>query len=188
MRPSRISSRFASSADGSRASDARIASRPRDAASLRVHHSFSELPGPGYEPREYDPRSGFFGMTYADYSTPLGESMTTKDAEDPIVKKPLLQSLVGMVVPAGKSVRDPLVAALYGDLAGLPPLLIHVGSRETLLDDARRIAERAKKAGVSVKLHEWEGQIHVFQVFCTRLDEGVQALDEIGEFVQQHTE
>lgn len=117
----------------------------------------------------------------------LGDSMTSKDAEDPIVKKPLLQNLVSMVVPAGKSMRDPLVAAMYGDLTGLPPLLIHVGSRETLLDDARRVADRAKKAGVKVTLHEWEGQIHVFQVFCARLDEGVQALDELGDFVQQHT-
>jgi len=117
----------------------------------------------------------------------LGDSMTTKDAEDPIVKKAMLQNLVSMVVPAGKSLRDPLVAALYGDLSGLPPLQIHVGSRETLLDDARRIADRAKKAGVQVTLHEWEGQIHVFQVFCTRLDEGVQSIEEIGQFVQQHT-
>ncbi len=113
--------------------------------------------------------------------------MTSKDAEDPIVKKAMLQNLVSMIVTAGKSPRDPLLAALYGDLTGLPPLLIHVGSRETLLDDSRRIADRAKKAGVKVQLHEWEGQIHVFQVFCTRLDEGVQALDEIGAFVQQHT-
>ena len=117
----------------------------------------------------------------------LGETMTSKESVDPIVKKPLLLGMVSMVVPAGKSVRDPLIAPLYADLTGLPPLLIQVGTRETLLDDARRLADAAKKAGVKVQLHEFEGQIHVFQVFCTRLDEAVEALDEVGAFVQQHT-
>lgn len=115
-----------------------------------------------------------------------GASMKTKAAEDPIVQEPLLLQLVGMFLPGGQT-RDPRIAPLHGDLTGLPPLLIHVGSRETLLDDSVRIAERAKKAGVNVKLDVWQGQIHVFQVFCTRLDEGVQALDQLGAFVQQHT-
>ncbi len=66
-------------------------------------------------------------------------------------------------------------APLYGDLTGLP-LLIQVGSRETLLDDAVRMAERAKKAGVPVELDLWEGQIHVWQIFASRLDEGEQAI------------
>lgn len=51
-----------------------------EAITLGLHHSFVELPGPGYEPREYDPRSGFFGMTYADYSTPLGTPMLKRFA------------------------------------------------------------------------------------------------------------
>ena len=51
-----------------------------EAITLGLHHSFLELPGPGYEPREYDPRSGFFGMTYRDYSTPLGTSMIKRFA------------------------------------------------------------------------------------------------------------
>jgi hypothetical protein len=49
-----------------------------EAASLRVHHSFVQLPDDGYTPREYDPRAGYFGITYADYSTPLGEPMTKR--------------------------------------------------------------------------------------------------------------
>ncbi|HEX7122915.1 MAG TPA: zinc-dependent metalloprotease [Gemmatimonadaceae bacterium] len=49
-----------------------------EAASLRVHHSFVELPGPGYEPRAYDPRSGFGSFSYADYSAPLGEPMVKR--------------------------------------------------------------------------------------------------------------
>lgn len=51
-----------------------------EAVTVGQHHSFVELPGPGYEPREFDPRSGFFGMSYRDYSAPLGESMTKRFA------------------------------------------------------------------------------------------------------------
>lgn len=115
-----------------------------------------------------------------------GASMDSKAAEDPIVQKPLLLQLVGMVVPDGK-LRDPLISPLYGDLSGLPPLLIQVGSRETLLDDSVRIADRARQAGVPVTLDIWQGQIHVFQVFCPRLDEGVQAIEKLGAFIRQHT-
>lgn len=114
-----------------------------------------------------------------------GQTMDSKAAEDPIVQKAMLLQLVDMVV-APEQRRDPLIAPLYGDLSGLPPLLIQVGSRETLLDDARRVAERAKAAGVDVTLDVWDGQIHVFQVFCPRLDEGVTALDQLGAFVRRH--
>lgn len=116
-----------------------------------------------------------------------GESMKTKAAEDPIVQMPLLQQLVGMVFPNG-NLRDPLASPLHGDLQGLPPLLIQVGSRECLLDDAVRIAERAKRAGVPAELDIWPGQIHVFQVFCPRLDEGLEAIDKLGAFIRSHTE
>ena len=115
-----------------------------------------------------------------------GESMVSKDAEDPIVHKPLLLNMVGMILP-NQNTRDPLIAPLNGDLRGLPPMLIQVGSRETLLDDARRLSEHAKAAGVSVQLDVWQGQIHVFQVFCPRLDEAVKALEQAGEFIRQYT-
>jgi len=62
---------------GGRISD--VAPSP-EAVTLGLHHSIVELPGPGYEPREYDPRSGFFGLSYADYSTPLGQPMTKRFA------------------------------------------------------------------------------------------------------------
>jgi hypothetical protein len=51
-----------------------------EAASLRVHHSIVELPGPGYEPRAFDPRSGFFGMTYENYAALPGQPMTRRFA------------------------------------------------------------------------------------------------------------
>ncbi|WP_069131075.1 zinc-dependent metalloprotease [Rhodohalobacter halophilus] len=51
-----------------------------DAVTVRLHHSFVELPDDGYKKRELDPRSGFFGISYQDYSTPIGEDMVKRYA------------------------------------------------------------------------------------------------------------
>lgn len=117
----------------------------------------------------------------------IGESMTTKDAADPMVHK---DGLVGMAKAylAGKNPRTPLAAPLYAVLAGLPPLLIQVGTSETLLDDASRLAERAKKAGVNVTYEPWDKMIHVWQLFAPMLDEGQQAIEKIGAFIRKHAE
>lgn len=113
-----------------------------------------------------------------------GDSMTTKADVDPIVQKPALLQMAAMYL-GGRSPRTPLAAPLYADLSGLPPLLIQVGTAETLLDDATRLAERARKAGVNVTYEPWEGMIHVWQLFAPVLDEGGQAIDRIGEFVRR---
>ena len=86
-----------------------------------------------------------------------------------------------------KDPRTPLAAPLHADLQGLPPLLIQVGSRETLLDDSNRITERAKAAGVNVSLEVWDGMIHVWQLFAPMLSEGQQAIERVGEFIRERT-
>jgi acetyl esterase/lipase len=86
---------------------------------------------------------------------------------------------------AGAHPRTPLAAPLYADLHGLPPLCIHVGTAETLLDDATRLAERAKMAGTEVTLEVWEEMIHVWHLFAAMLPEGQQAIERIGEYVRQ---
>jgi acetyl esterase/lipase len=116
----------------------------------------------------------------------LGESMTTKAAVDPMVQKDGVLQLAALYL-AGKSPRTPLAAPLYADLSGLPPLLIQVGTAETLLDDASRLAERARKAGVEVVYDPWEGMIHVWPLFAAMLDEGKQAIDELGAFIEKKT-
>jgi acetyl esterase/lipase len=65
-------------------------------------------------------------------------------------------------------------------------LLIQVGTRETLLDDATRLATCATEAGVDVTLEPWEEMIHVWQIFAPLLPEGQQAIDRIGEYVRKH--
>nr|BAN08472.1 hypothetical protein [uncultured bacterium] len=117
----------------------------------------------------------------------IGESMTTKAGVDPIVQKAGLLQMAAAYL-GGKDPRTPLAAPLYADLSGLPPLLIQVGTAETLLDDASRLAERARKAGVTVTYEPWEDMIHVWHLFAPMLDEGqhaVHAVDRIGEFVRK---
>jgi monoterpene epsilon-lactone hydrolase len=116
----------------------------------------------------------------------IGESMKTRAEADPVVQR---EGLVGMAQAylQGKDPRTPLAAPLYADLKGLPPLLIQVGDAETLLDDATRISDRAKAAGVQVKLEVWPEMIHVWQMFASFLPEGRQAIDVIGKFILDHT-
>jgi len=113
----------------------------------------------------------------------VGDSMKSKASVDPMVQRDGLLEMAQHYL-AGKDARSPLAAPLYADLAGLPPMLIQVGTAETLLDDSTRIAERARKAGVKVTLEPWENMIHVFQVFAPMLDEGQQAIEKIGEFIR----
>jgi acetyl esterase/lipase len=113
----------------------------------------------------------------------VGDSMKSRASIDPMVQREGLLEMAAHYL-AGQNPRSPLAAPLYADLAGLPPLLIQVGTAETLFDDSTRLAERARKAGVKVTLEPWENMIHVFQVFAPMLDEGQQAIDKIGEFVR----
>ena len=113
----------------------------------------------------------------------IGDSMKSKAAADPMVQREGLVEMAAHYLN-GQDARTPLAAPLYADLAGLPPLLVQVGTAETLLDDSTRLAERARKAGVKVTLEAHEDMIHVFQVFAPMLDEAQQAIDKIGEFVR----
>jgi acetyl esterase/lipase len=113
----------------------------------------------------------------------IGESMTAAAHLDPMVQKEHLVRM-GKLYLGDNDPRSPLAAPLYADLSGVPPLLIQVGTAETLLDDSTRIAERARKAGVTVTLDVWDDMIHVFQAFAPILPEGQQAVDQIGEYLR----
>jgi monoterpene epsilon-lactone hydrolase len=116
----------------------------------------------------------------------LGESMTTRAEADPMIQREgLLQTAKAYLGDADP--RTQLASPLYADLRGLPPLLIQVGTAEMLLDDATRLAERAKSAGVDVALEVWDDMFHVWQFFAGMLPEGQQAIDRIGEFIRKHT-
>ena len=112
--------------------------------------------------------------------------MTTKAKEDPVVQREMLLGMAKLYL-GQQDPRTPLAAPLYADLRGLPPLLIQVGSAETLLDDSTRVTERAKAAGVKVDLEVWDEMIHVWQLFASILPEGQQAIERIGKFIREHT-
>ncbi len=86
---------------------------------------------------------------------------------------------------AGADLRNPLISPLYADLSKLPPLLIQASSCEMLYSDSKRFLERAKEAGVDVKLQTWDDLMHVFQGFgLNDLAESKEAIKNIGDFVQ----
>jgi epsilon-lactone hydrolase len=114
-----------------------------------------------------------------------GGSIATRAAEDPMVRPSDLKLMADAYL-AGRDPKTPLASPLYADLAGLPPLLIQVGSAEILLDDAVRLAERARKAGVAAELRVWQDMIHVWHAFADLLPEGQQAVDEMAAFLEAH--
>jgi epsilon-lactone hydrolase len=116
----------------------------------------------------------------------VGTSMTARSAQDPMVQKAGLDWMASMYLK-GQNPRTPLAAPLHANLEGLPPILVQVGSAETLLDDATRIAEKMHSAGVEVKLSVWPNQLHVFPFFAPILSEGRDGCLEIGGFIRGHT-
>jgi len=116
-----------------------------------------------------------------------GGTMETKAAVDPLCTRESLLAEAAMYL-AGGNPRNPLASPLHADLKGLPPLLIQVGTEETLLDDAYRLEQRAKTSGVDVTLKVFDDMPHVWHVFASYLPEAQQAIDQIGEFVRAHTE
>jgi acetyl esterase/lipase len=79
---------------------------------------------------------------------------------------------------------DGRVSPLFADLSGLPPMLVLVGGEEFLLDDSRRLAERARTVGVEVELEVAPHQVHVYPMFADVSEVGRSALERIGAFVQ----
>lgn len=115
----------------------------------------------------------------------LGTSMTTNVALDPTIQRDGVLRAAALYLGSADP-RTPLASPIHADLAGLPPLLIQVGTAETLLDDARRIAELAWRAGVAVTLEIWEGMVHDWHLFACMLHEGREAIDRIGRFARHH--
>jgi len=87
------------------------------------------------------------------------------------------------LIAPGTDCREPLLSPVYADLSGLPPLAVHVGSHEILLDDATRLTRAARAAGVEAHLHIWDAQPHAFPVFARWLPEGRAAIADCGRFL-----
>jgi epsilon-lactone hydrolase len=112
-----------------------------------------------------------------------GRSMDDRAAQDPVLSRETLSGMAALYLD-GHDPADPLVSPLRGDLRGLPPLLVQVGTAEVLLDDSVRLADVARAAGVDVTLERYEGLIHVWQQNAANAPEAQQALAHIDAFVR----
>lgn len=118
--------------------------------------------------------------------TMSGPTLSSKEAVDPLIHEQYLVELAEAYLPAGMDRKDPRVSPLYADLKGFPPVLIQVGSAETLLDDATRFAAVAGAADVRVTLEIWPQMIHAWPLWNAGLEPGRRALASAGAFIRQH--
>lgn len=80
---------------------------------------------------------------------------------------------------------NPYISPVYGEYDGFPPMLMQVGGDEALLNDTLKVAEKAEKAGVSVKQTTYDGMFHVFQMLFPELDEANEAWEEVESFIDE---
>jgi monoterpene epsilon-lactone hydrolase len=130
------------------------------------------------------PAAAFLMSPYADL-TLAGATMETKREVDPLLSREALQSAV-TAYTAGQDASLGLISPIFADLSGLPPVIIQVGTREVLLDDAVRLAQQAATADVEVTLDITPGVPHVFQAYYPILDEAAAALDRAGQLLSAH--
>ncbi|ESQ92863.1 NAD(P)H-binding protein [Asticcacaulis benevestitus] len=110
------------------------------------------------------------------------DSMVTRAGSDPLLSKDTLASAATSYVGEA-NVSDARLATLDADLSALPPVRIHVGDAEVLLDDALRFAKKADDAGVPCEVHVWDGMIHVFPSNFAMLQAAAAAVDDIARFL-----
>ena len=112
-----------------------------------------------------------------------GESYETRAEADPYFTRSQVAGLVASYLGHADP-KDPLASPLYRELSGLPPVRVHVGDDEVLLDDSRRYVERAVAAGVDAELDVWMGMPHGFVTGIGQFDAARRSLDAIGAFLK----
>jgi acetyl esterase/lipase len=113
-----------------------------------------------------------------------GESFDTRAEADPFFTRTQAAGLIRSYL-AGADPKNPLASPLYADLKGLPPVRVHVGDDEVLLDDSRRYVERAVAAGVDAELDVWTGMPHGFVTNVGELNAAAEALNASGAFLSE---
>jgi acetyl esterase/lipase len=113
-----------------------------------------------------------------------GDSLTTNCAKDVLVQKEVVEVMAATFLGEGGNRRDPLANPLYAELKGLAPVYIQVGGDETLLDDSRRLADRARAAGIEVKLDVFPEMQHVFQFAAGYAPEADDAIHKLADWVR----
>ncbi|MGA1826784.1 alpha/beta hydrolase [Microbacterium sp.] len=111
------------------------------------------------------------------------ESLVTNDPTDALISVALLDGMIAGVLGGVTSPSDPLANPLYADFTGFPPMYLTAGSVESLVDNAKQLAEKAKAAGVNVTLNIAEGQQHVYPFLAGRDPEVDAELVAIGKWL-----
>jgi acetyl esterase/lipase len=116
-----------------------------------------------------------------------GKSVITNRHIDPIFSNMGPNTIIQDYIKENDP-HNPLISPLYADLTGLPPILIHVGDHEILLDDAVRLSEQANHYGVDATTIVWPGMFHVFQIFTPYLPEARLSVKQIAAFIKSRME
>jgi monoterpene epsilon-lactone hydrolase len=130
------------------------------------------------------PAAGVLMSPWTDLAA-TGASYENRAKADPIHQRTMILALAKNYLGADVDPRHPLASPLYADLAGLRPLLVQVGDRETVRDDSIELAAKAKAAGVDVELQVWDGMIHVFQMF-PEIPQAREAIAGLAKFLRRH--
>jgi len=112
------------------------------------------------------------------------DSLDYNQGKDLLFTKEWVKAIAGMYLGAEGNARDPYANPLYADLKGLPPIYIQVGGDELLLDDSKVLAERARQAGVDVRIDIFPGMQHTFQMAVGRAPESTDAVTRYVEWVK----
>jgi epsilon-lactone hydrolase len=115
-----------------------------------------------------------------------GDSVTTNDGADSMISQVSLAKFADLYV-GKRDKRAPLASPLFADLAGLPPMLIQVGSTEVLLSDSQRLAQKVRDTGGEAIVDVWDNMPHVFALLAARIPEGKAAVVKLGEFLTNRT-
>jgi acetyl esterase/lipase len=116
----------------------------------------------------------------------LSTGMLRPPQESPVIFQPEPARRFAAAYLGGTSADDPLVDPLHADLRGLPPLLVHAASGDSVLPEAQALAERARAAEVDTRMTVFPVATHAFHAFWSFLPEAASALEEVGRFVQEH--
>lgn len=114
-----------------------------------------------------------------------GETVQTKKDVEDFIPEGCIETF-GAYYSKGSDPADPYISPLFGDLEGLPPIMIHVGENEILLDDSVRFAEKAVRAGVDCKIKIWSDMFHCFPLMTPAFPEAVQGVKEIAQFTKKY--
>ena len=111
------------------------------------------------------------------------ETYKTLAKADPMLHRSAANDCANHYVPHSANRKDPYISPMFGDFTGLPRTLILVGDRELLLDDSRKVGEKAKAASVDIDVDIWQGMFHDWWLFGASVPESKQCLRKVAEWI-----